>query len=605
MEISNTFIATLKAFVNREQDAQNSEILRIWQMPVRSRVMEGECVERVEVRDRDTFQATLHWEENYSKFRAGDTLRLSNGNPQEPICSCELLEEQGNLMRVRAGYGQSFMSIAPGNRLVLDRDRVDVRQIQLGALDGIAANPEQREFFQNLFCGRIQPSFEMSRYQRALNNAGSLGFNASQAEAFAHAYAAKNYYLIQGPPGTGKTWVLAHLASHLAQSGQRVLVTAFTHRAINNALTKIAKTTHFPEVAKIGQRHHADGLAFDHSTVSNYENLESSPYTQDSEGIILGATCFALRTRRLQAMQFDTVIFDEAGQMTLPLAMIGMLAAEKSIFIGDHMQMAPVITTNHPEEWVTKSIFETLFTHSPGTMLDITYRMNEEINHFPSTRFYNGRLKSHHNTANGRLKLTRLPQHYQEILNPAYPDVFVKVNHNNRGMRSPEEAEIAAGLAAEAIECGVPPEEIAIVAPYRAQGRLIRQELYKRLEGKIKDIGGIVVDTVERIQGQEREMIIVSLTTSDPGHAAQRAEFYFQPNRLNVAITRPRVKRIILGSPQLFLAQPADKKHQQWVGLFQELCEQAKMISLPIDQTPQQAGKQEIKKPLFSFLRKK
>ncbi len=306
MEISNTFIATLKAFVNREQDAQNSEILRIWQMPVGSRVMEGECVQ-VEVRDRDTFQATLHWEENYSKFRTGDTLRLSNGNPQEPICSCELLEEQGNLMRVRAGYGQSFMSIAPGNRLVLDRDRVDVRQIQLGALDGIAANPEQREFFQNLFCGRIQPSFEMSRYQRALNNAGSLGFNASQAEAFAHAYAAKNYYLIQGPPGTGKTWVLAHLASHLAQSGQRVLVTAFTHRAINNALTKIAKTTHFPEVAKIGQRHHADGLAFDHSTVSNYENLESSPYTQDSEGIILGATCFALRTRRLQAMQFDTV----------------------------------------------------------------------------------------------------------------------------------------------------------------------------------------------------------------------------------------------------------------------------------------------------------
>jgi DNA replication ATP-dependent helicase Dna2 len=88
----------------------------------------------------------------------------------------------------------------------------------------------------------------------------------------------------------------------------------------------------------------------------------------------------------------------------------------------------------------------------------------------------------------------------------------------------------------------------------------------------------IVVDTVERIQGQERELVIISLTTSDPGHAAQRADFYFQPNRLNVAITRPKVKRIVVGSPLLFKAVPKEKKLQEWVEHFRALYQQSYVI---------------------------
>jgi DNA replication ATP-dependent helicase Dna2 len=90
----------------------------------------------------------------------------------------------------------------------------------------------------------------------------------------------------------------------------------------------------------------------------------------------------------------------------------------------------------------------------------------------------------------------------------------------------------------------------------------------------------IVVDTVERIQGQERDIIIVSLTTSDPAHAVQRAEFYFQPNRLNVAITRPRVKRIVIGSPLLFAARPPDKRLSSWVDHFRALYEQSYIVRL-------------------------
>jgi DNA replication ATP-dependent helicase Dna2 len=79
------------------------------------------------------------------------------------------------------------------------------------------------------------------------------------------------------------------------------------------------------------------------------------------------------------------------------------------------------------------------------------------------------------------------------------------------------------------------------------------------------------VDTVERMQGQEREVILVSLTTSSPAFAAQLADFFFQPQRLNVAITRPRTKLIIVGSSIVLDTEPADPNHQDWVELLRSL----------------------------------
>ena len=90
----------------------------------------------------------------------------------------------------------------------------------------------------------------------------------------------------------------------------------------------------------------------------------------------------------------------------------------------------------------------------------------------------------------------------------------------------------------------------------------------------------MVVDTVERIQGQEREMIIFSMTTSDPFYAAERAEFYFQPNRLNVAITRPRVKRIVIGDPALFTTRTKSSKHNRWIENFKALYEDSTVFWL-------------------------
>ena len=580
-----SYITALKHFVHKEQDTQNLQLEAMWQEPLSVRVAEGEAIADVEVTSVSPQydRATVRFRENISKFRETDGLRLSRNDPTGDFIGCELAEEREDDTVLIPAFGVNFLGLEPGRGYTLDRQKVDVRHIQLNVLSQIEQDENLSAYFLRLLNGEIQPEIDPARESNAAERIRGWNFNDSQKEAFIKAFAARNAYLIQGPPGTGKTWVLAQLATELARQGQRVLLTAFTHRAINNALLKTARTTRYEKLCKIGQRNRAEDLRQrDSIQVANYERFRHSPYSPNESGLIVGGTCFAIRTSRLNEVHFDTVIFDEAGQMPLPLAFAGMLAADKAIFIGDHQQMSPVITAEHHPDWVAKSIFETLFDTMPGTMLDTTYRMNKEINAFPSRQFYGKRLRSAPNTQNRRLRLEREPARYPEILDPAVPDVFVEIKHANRGMRSPEEAEIAAGLAAEAVRCGVPADEIAIVSPYRAQGRLICEHLRAQArENGNEALKEIVVDTVERIQGQERDMVILSLATSDPDHAATRAEFYFQPNRLNVSITRPRVKRIVLGSPLLFEASPDDPKLRSWVNNFRALYEESTIVKVP------------------------
>jgi DNA replication ATP-dependent helicase Dna2 len=152
---------------------------------------------------------------------------------------------------------------------------------------------------------QTKPCIDTRREREGIRKAEELRFDqrkcfdSSQIEAFAHGYAAQNFYLVQGPPGTGKTLVLAYLAVTLALEGQRVLVTALTHRAINNALRMIGKRTGFPHAFKVGQRLRALDLEWDGGTIRNYEKFEHSPYDPGEDGYIVGGTCFAVRSSRL------------------------------------------------------------------------------------------------------------------------------------------------------------------------------------------------------------------------------------------------------------------------------------------------------------------
>ena len=159
--------------------------------------------------------------------------------------------------------------------------------------------------------------------------------------------------------------------------------------------------------------------------------------------------------------------------------------------------------------------------------------------------------------------------HHDEILDPERSVVLARVDHLQPGMRSVEEANVAADLVDEIVHRhGVSPADVAVLAPFRAQVRMLSSALQK----KGLPVGDpLVVDTVERMQGQEREVVLVSLAVGDPDSLQRRASFFFSTNRLNVALSRARTKAILVASGGAFRALPMDVDSLRAASVFKTL----------------------------------
>ncbi len=548
------FLDHLRRLVLDEALTAKQNLTELWSQPLAARVRPGRAVEGLRVVTvSPTGRIELVCDRHQSRVREGDLLNLNRSSPFfQPHFQVTLEVDNGQQLTVYSrelafNWGDVFGEAAGW---VLDEDQLDLGQYLLDALKQVGDTTVGRERILPLLMGRKRPLMDAASYDRAITLAEDLGLNFDQAEAFAQAYATDSAYLIQGPPGTGKTRVLAHLAQTLVADGERVLITAFTHRAINNALNKLAEVA--PDVAaiKIGEPSRADGLV---ENVENYESFQDSPLADMNEGYVVGATPFATRSQRLGGVEFETVIFDEASQITLPLAIMGMLSAKRYIFIGDQQQLPPVLVTRKGDEALRASVFGTLVDRHFDTMLTESYRLSAELAEWSSEQFYQGKLKPTAEAAGRRVVYQTPPPRWAEVLDPDHPKVFVDLLHRNTTTRSRTEADVIANLIMTLAEIGFPLSEIGVVTPYRAQAREIRN-LVQPLIADIEQRRQLVVDTVERMQGQERDLIIFSLATSNPAFASQLAEFFFQPERLNVAITRPRKKLIIVGSSQVLQA---------------------------------------------------
>jgi superfamily I DNA and/or RNA helicase len=161
---------------------------------------------------------------------------------------------------------------------------------------------------------------------------------------------------------------------------------------------------------------------------------------------------------------------------------------------------------------------------------------------------------------------------HNEILSADKPEVLFCHYHESNESRSEYEAEIIAEFIEEYFKKEIDPENIAILTPFRAQVRQIKKALAK-LNNYSDFKEKLFLDTVERIQGQERDIVIFSLATSDPIKAMQRATFFFNPNRFNVAITRAKKKRIVIGHKNLFLLSSNDIELDKMIANFRDFYE--------------------------------
>jgi len=565
----------LRYFVRAEAETQYAALDQQWSRSLSERVAKGWAIEGLKAQGFEKGLIRLRCDTNDSRFREGDLLVLHQGNPKDPNALHVELQYDGETeLEASLIKGNSFFLIADPNGWIIDQDWFDSSPFYLDALDTVADSLRGRSTILPLLQGSLTPKIDYARYERAAQEMAAAGLNNSQVEAVAQAYAADLLHLIQGPPGSGKTWMLAYLAKLLVADGLRVLVTALTHRAIHNALNKIPMVDDGIPVCKIGESRHTSDLA-----VPNFETFDQSGFGDLNGGYVVGATPFALQTQRLANVEFDVILFDEASQVTLPLAIMGMLAGNKYVFIGDENQLPPV-TVFAEQQAAQTSIFAYLAGRGNETMLNITYRLNDVLAEWPSRTFYRDELKPSKEAAGRRLHLSSLASRWDIVLDPSSPAVFLDLCHRNTTVRSRREAETVVELILALVEHEVPPDEIGVVVPYRAQSRLIRS-LLRRTIGDEAIWTKVVVDTVERMQGQEREVVLVSFATASPAFAAQMADFLFQPQRLNVAVTRPRTKLILVGSRHMLDGDQYDPAHAETFALLRDLVDSCLTITLP------------------------
>ncbi len=565
----SALLQQLVDLIQSEQHASQQRLLQRWEQPLEQKLLQGWTqgfthLERRE--DGQSFWAYLDTSE--SRFREGDLLCLHQGapleNPLQRQAQLELEDDQRWLLRCRADYG--LFERYTGGVCYADLDQLDLSHYYYKTLEEVANSQHGQTNLLPLLSGQLLPSFNPADYEYAELLALSEGYNAKQAQAVALGYAAETLTWIQGPPGTGKTRVLSLIARLLVERGEQLLITAHTHMAINHALNKIYAQG--VPVVKVGPAAQRRGLE---AEIPSVESLDNWPERPRAQGYVVGATPFATCNQRLEFYDFDCVIFDEASQITIPLALMAMRKCQRYIFIGDQQQLPPVLLSRSVLETETCSIFSRLTDqHSDhGVMLEQTYRMNRWLSAWPSQQFYAGRLHSVGANTERRLALHSAPRSLAPILHPAHSAVFVvtpepRARHYNR-----REAQLVVAVCQAVHADGLALADIGIITPYRAQGRLIRGLLAAAFGYQAAKT--VIADTVERMQGQERELIILSLSSSDPQYLQSVAEFFFQPQRLNVSITRAMTKLIIIGP---LLDADFHSEHpqlQSWITTYQQL----------------------------------
>lgn len=384
--------------------------------------------------------------------------------------------------------------------------------------------------------------------------------NASQNEAVRKAICSSHFHLIQGPPGTGKTQTIAHIAKILVDLGKKVFITAPTHTAINNCLNAISKKIKDPsKVVKIGEKYQATEIIGNpYITSKTRLPKETFSFNEDLSqgGIVIGGTpyCFCYpASKRLNNWEFDVALIDEAAQMSIPLAVSVMSKTDKFIFVGDHKQLDPIMPSGTGISMFSESIFSRLVKLYPNdkSLLNISYRLNEKLIRIPNLLFYNNEL-----TSDSSLIISSdhiASDKYSEVINHQDPKILYLHKEFDAQGRSPHEAGIVAEIVNDLITAGIAFKDIGILTPYRAQVREIKKALNKAMAGKNNaDAKYLFIDTVDRMQGQERDYIIYSMSNSHPLESKRRLDFFYSSNRLNVAITRGIKKCVVIANYKVF-----------------------------------------------------
>lgn len=504
---------------------------------------------------------------------------------------------------------------------------------RLGVLEAVSGQAETDDEYHALYdrlsgrasFGIIWPheaAHGQTRFLAGLDALRGAGLWVEELEPakrrFVGAHGDDGLTLVQGPPGTGKSTttalaVLSRLNGAL-ESGQplRVYLSCKTHAATDVLLNKVADVQE--RLAQVRDRHPDLFACYFHPRLPDVPLARIAPkqgppvgimslgkadnkrrrghvsnwdYLQSQAQVVVAGTpggIYGMVKGRWQAdifahKQCDLLVLDEASQMSLPEAMLAALPLKKTgqvIVVGDPRQMPPIVVHDWASEprrtFQTFRAFESVY-HAllpldvPEIKFERSFRVHRDVAEFLRREVYGRDGIAYHSTNEEQLPAARHDDPLvAAVLDPEQPIVVVVHDEDGSQTVNPFEGELLAPILAalaDPFRYTLDAETgLGIVVPHRAQ----RAALKQRFPGL-----AVAVDTVERYQGGEREVIILSATESDPEYLAEAGGFLLHPQRMTVALSRARKKLIVVASKSIFSHRSTDEDLFRASGLWKSL----------------------------------
>lgn len=472
-------------------------------------------------------------------------------------------------------------------RLDLAADEI-TRKRQTAALRAVERAGGRTGQLRDVLLGEREPRFsELSELEFATS------LNSSQQEAVRFALASQDLAIIHGPPGTGKTTTVVELICQAISQGHKVLACAPSNTAVDNLLARLVAARQ--KVVRVGHPARVDERLRDFTLDAQVANDEmmsivrdmlrqaerlfrkAGRYTRakpapgakqdmrqeakrlkgearllekqaiktvlDRADVVCATTSF--NEDLMGELQFGLVVIDEACQSTEPGCWIPVLRAERIVLAGDHCQLPPtVLSKPAARAGLSTSLLERLvakYGDAVTRQLDVQYRMHTDIMQFSSQRFYDDTLQADETVASHLLhdlpsiEPSPLTSEPVTFIDTAGADWHEEIEPNGESKRNLKEGAFVLRKVRQLQEAGLHPRDIAVIAPYAAQVRWLREQW---------DADDLEIDTVDGFQGREKEAVLISCVRSN---TTGEIGFLADTRRMNVALTRARRKLIVVG----------------------------------------------------------
>jgi uncharacterized protein len=390
--------------------------------------------------------------------------------------------------------------------------------------------------------------------------------------------------VVQGPPGTGKSYTASRVIASLLAAGKRIGVASNSHKAVVNLLKACGdaareKGKHLSGI-KVGGE--ATGPVFDENLNLRYIETTGDASPAYSGGIVGGTAWLFSRPEWEGALDF--LFIDEAGQVSLANAVAMTRCAKNLVMLGDQMQLEQPVQGSHPGDaglsalqYALKDtkasrtdapVFHAVVPADYGLFLGESRRMHPSVCRFISESIYEGRLNAHANCARQKIAV---PARASALVNRENGILFSGIEHDGDVQQSDEEVQRVLGIFGELLgrqytdkdgkTRALELNDFLFIAPYNAQVRALQAALPADAR----------VGSVDKFQGQEAPVCILSLCSSYGEYGSRGLGFILDRNRINVAISRAQCLAVVVADPRIATTSAASLDEMMLVNLFCKL----------------------------------